>query len=35
MNLDRTGKRFAYGLAFGLIVGAVVGVLMWAGVIER
>lgn len=34
MNLDRAGKRFAYGLAFGLIVGAVVGVLMWAGVIR-
>jgi len=35
MNLDRAGKRFAYGLVFALIAGAVVGVLMWAGVIER
>lgn len=34
MNLDRAGKRFAYGLAFALIVGVVVGVLMWAGVIR-
>lgn len=34
MNLDRSGKRFALGLAFGLIVGAVVGMLMWAGVIR-